>query len=56
MDEATFKNETGGQMFFRPWRAAFPANAVMVIVPGFNAHSGYYDWTARELVASGLAV
>lgn len=28
----------------------------MVIVPGFNAHSGYYGWVAEQFVADGLAV
>jgi len=29
---------------------------VVVIVPGFNSHSGYYAWVADALSASGLAV
>ncbi len=28
----------------------------MVIVPGFNSHSGYYGWVAEQLVSLGLAV
>ncbi len=28
----------------------------MVIVPGFNAHSGYYGWVAEQLLQSGIAV
>jgi alpha-beta hydrolase superfamily lysophospholipase len=29
---------------------------VVVIVPGFNSHSGYYEWVAEQLTADGLAV
>ena len=32
------------------------ARGVVVIVPGFNSHSGYYLWTAAQLAADGLAV
>ena len=30
--------------------------AVVVIVHGFNSHSGYYPWVAERLTASGFAV
>jgi alpha-beta hydrolase superfamily lysophospholipase len=29
---------------------------LIVIVPGFNAHSGYYGWVAQQFVDMGLAV
>jgi alpha-beta hydrolase superfamily lysophospholipase len=29
---------------------------VVVVVPGFNSHSGYYRWVADQFVARGLAV
>jgi alpha-beta hydrolase superfamily lysophospholipase len=28
---------------------------VVVIVPGFNSHSGYYTWVGEQFVADGLA-
>jgi alpha-beta hydrolase superfamily lysophospholipase len=31
-------------------------SAVVVIVPGFNSHSGYYSWVANRLVTTGLAI
>jgi alpha-beta hydrolase superfamily lysophospholipase len=50
-------NGSGGlQIFVRSWRPAGPARGVVAIVPGFNGHSGYYGWTAEQLVQSGLAV
>jgi alpha-beta hydrolase superfamily lysophospholipase len=45
----------GLEIAFRSWRPARP-RGVVVIVPGFNAHSGYYEWAAGQLAAGGLAV
>jgi acylglycerol lipase len=41
---------------FRTWRPAVKPRGVVVIVPGFNSHSGYYGWVAEQFVADGLAV
>lgn len=46
----------GLRIFFRSLRPKQEPRAVVIIVPGFNAHSGYYAWVAEQLVASGLAV
>ena len=53
--EGTF-DSAGLQIFFRSWRPSLAPRATVVIVPGFNSHSAYYAWTARELVADWLAV
>jgi acylglycerol lipase len=45
-----------GRIFFRSWRPDGKARGAIVIIPGFNAHSGYYEWVAEQFVASGLAV
>lgn len=47
---------SGLSIFFRSLRPKQGPRAVVVIVPGFNAHSGYYAWAAEQLVATGLAV
>jgi alpha-beta hydrolase superfamily lysophospholipase len=48
---------TGGlTIFVRSWRPDATARGVVVIVPGFNSHSGYYGWVAEQLVAADLAV
>ncbi|MCB1489235.1 MAG: alpha/beta hydrolase, partial [Bauldia sp.] len=50
-------NGTGGlRIFYRSWQPAESPRGVVVLVHGFNSHSGYYIWTANRLVASGLAV
>jgi acylglycerol lipase len=54
--EETFASAGGLRIFFRAWRPSALARAVVVIVPGFNAHSGYYTWAAGQFVADGLAV
>jgi alpha-beta hydrolase superfamily lysophospholipase len=56
MKEETLRGVDGLELFMRAWRPSGKPRAVMVIVPGFNAHSGRYRWAAEELVAAGLAV
>jgi len=46
----------GLKLFLRSWRPARQATGVVVIVPGFNAHSGQYVWVAGQFVAGGLSV
>jgi acylglycerol lipase len=46
----------GLKVFIRSWRPAGAARGIVAIVPGFNAHSGYYAWTGKQLAARGLAV
>jgi alpha-beta hydrolase superfamily lysophospholipase len=50
----TFRN---GELtlVFRSWRPAGTPRGVVVIVPGFNSHSGYYTWVGEQLAAVGLA-
>jgi acylglycerol lipase len=53
--EGTFESVGGLNIFFRSWRPQAPPRGVVVIVPGFNSHSGYYAWVAGQFVANGLA-
>jgi acylglycerol lipase len=55
-NQETVGGATGLKISFRSWRPDGKARAVVVIVPGFNAHSGYYGWVADRFVAGGLAV
>jgi alpha-beta hydrolase superfamily lysophospholipase len=56
MTEETFDGAGGLKIFFRSWRPGGKPRGVVVIVPGFNSHSGYYGWVAEQFTASGLAV
>jgi alpha-beta hydrolase superfamily lysophospholipase len=47
---------SGLSIFFRSLRPKEQPRAVVIIVPGFNAHSGYYEWVAEQFAATGLAV
>ncbi|MBB5059642.1 alpha-beta hydrolase superfamily lysophospholipase [Granulicella aggregans] len=54
--QETIKNVDGQAIFFRSWRPELGARATLIIIPGFNAHSAYYEWVAERFVADGLAV
>jgi acylglycerol lipase len=47
---------SGLRIFYRSLRPKEKPRAVVIIVPGFNAHSGYYAWVAEQFVAAGIAV
>lgn len=46
----------GLTIFLRCWSPQVDARGVVVIVHGFNSHSGEYEWVGRELAARGLSV
>jgi alpha-beta hydrolase superfamily lysophospholipase len=54
--EASFVGIGGLNIAYRAWAASGTTRGVVVIVPGFNSHSGYYGWVAAQLAANGLAV
>src|SRR4051812_22485009 len=49
-------SNAGLTLFYRAWRPGVTPRGIVIIVPGFNSHSGYYAWAAERLVAKGLAV
>lgn len=57
MTEGSFVGLGGLKIFTRSWKpSAGPARAVVVIVHGFNSHSGHYLWVGEQLASQGLAV
>jgi len=46
----------GLRLHLRAWHPGVTPRAVVLIVPGFNAHSAYYAWAAEQLVADRFAV
>ena len=52
----TVEGAEGLRIFFRSLRPKGKPRRFVVIVPGFNAHSGYYAWAAEQFAAMGLAV
>jgi acylglycerol lipase len=55
MNTETVEGVSGLNIFFRSWRPDGKARGAVFIIPGFNAHSGYYGWVAEQFVANGLA-
>ncbi|HJZ77764.1 MAG TPA: lysophospholipase [Vicinamibacterales bacterium] len=47
---------SGLTIFYRTWRPSSAVRAVLIVVPGFNSHSGYYQWAAEQLTGLGVAV
>src|SRR5262245_60743125 len=56
MTEGSFEGFGGLKIFTREWVPQGAARAVVVIVHGFNSHSGQYLWVAEQLLSAGLAV
>lgn len=61
MDKHSYKMEEriettdGLHLFIRSWRPNDKPSATVVIVPGFNSHSGYYGWVGSQFAEKGMA-
>jgi acylglycerol lipase len=56
MTESSFTSVDGLKIATRSWRPKTSPRAAVIIVPGFNSHSGYYEWAAAQFVSHDLAV
>jgi acylglycerol lipase len=54
--EQKYENADGLRIAYRTWTPAGSPKAAVLIVPGFNSHSGFYGWTAKQLTAQGYVV
>lgn len=56
MIDATEQKIAGaaGALHVRAWRASSP-KALVAICPGFNSHSGYYEWFGARCVEAGYS-
>jgi acylglycerol lipase len=54
MIEEDIHGASGPTLHIRSWPAVGCARGVVMIVPGFNSHSGYYAWVGGQLSAAGL--
>jgi acylglycerol lipase len=55
--EGSFVGAEGYSIFTRSWVPPMGApRAVLVIVHGFNSHSGHYLWAGEQFATNGLAV
>ncbi len=55
MTKSFFEGVGGLKIATTSWRPASTPRAVMVLVHGFNAHSGYMAWAGEQFAARGLA-
>lgn len=55
MIESAFEGVGGLKIATTSWKPAGKPRAVMVLIHGFNAHSGYMAWRAEQFAASGLS-
>lgn len=54
--EGRFTGQDGLSIAYRAWSAVATPRGVLVIVPGFNSHSGYYGWVGSKVAGGGFAV
>src|SRR5438045_3934017 len=55
MNETTYEGEGGLKIATKSWKPSGDPRVVIILIHGFNAHSGYMEWPAEQFVASGLA-
>lgn len=55
MNESSFEGVGGLRIATRSWQPSGSPRAVMILVHGFNAHSGYMVWPGEQLSANGFA-
>jgi acylglycerol lipase len=55
MKESSFTGVGGLKIATRSWEAAGTPRAIMILVHGFNAHSGYMVWPGEQFSANGFA-
>jgi alpha-beta hydrolase superfamily lysophospholipase len=56
IQEHFFAGARHTRLFRRAWRPQRDPRAIVVIVHGWTAHSGMYEWPAQQLVQAGFAV
>lgn len=55
MTEETLVGASGLRIFTRSWRPKGQARAAIVLVHGFKAHSGMFQWAGERLAEHGIA-
>lgn len=56
LQTSSFANKAGFKIFTRAWLPDINTIGVIVIVHGFNSHSGYYQWVAEQFTNQNYAV
>lgn len=56
MHESSFEGVGGLRIATKSWKPQGSPRAIMILIHGFNAHSGYMVWPAEQFAANGFAV
>jgi alpha-beta hydrolase superfamily lysophospholipase len=54
MNESSFEGVGGLKIATRSWKPEGAPRGIMILVHGFNAHSGYMVWPGKQFAADGL--
>ena len=49
------RSKDGTKLFTRAWRPSGPARAIVVLVHGFKAHGGLFEWAGTRFARRGIA-
>ena len=55
-NEFTFEGVAGIKIAARSWTSENVIRGIMILVHGFNSHSGYFGWAAEQFASNGFAV
>lgn len=55
MNRSSFEGVGGLKIATKSWKTTTNPRGVMILIHGFNAHSGYMEWPAEQFTANGLA-
>jgi len=55
MNESSFEGVGGLKIATRSWKPEGAPRGIMILVHGFNAHSGYMVWPGKQFAADGFA-
>jgi len=54
-NERTFEGVGGVRIFSRSWRPQGAGRGIVILIHGFNSHSGYMAWPAEQFESNGFA-
>ncbi|MEP6788977.1 MAG: lysophospholipase [Acidobacteriota bacterium] len=55
MKESSFEGVGGLKIATKSWEPNRSARGIVILIHGFNAHSGYMEWPGQQFAANGLA-
>jgi acylglycerol lipase len=54
-NKRTFEGVRGLRIATRSWRPEGAARGTVILIHGFNSHSGYMAWPAEQFAIAGFA-